>query len=188
MAVLFASEAGTLVTLGLLRPETLNHRGAWHAGVKRFDLVFAAVWLLAGLLTPIVAGLDAARFHWTALPWWCFHIGTVILFAATGIAAWAMVENEHFEQFARIQDDRDHHVVTSGPYRFIRHPGYAAAVVGAVSTPLLFGSGWTFPLAGLVAALFVVRTKLEDDVLRAELPGYSTYAKKTLRRLVPFIW
>jgi protein-S-isoprenylcysteine O-methyltransferase Ste14 len=111
-----------------------------------------------------------------------------VLVPASLFGDWAMVENEHFEQFVRIQHDRDQRVVTTGPYRFVRHPGYLGAVLGALVTPLLLGSAWTFVPAGLVAALFVVRTGLEDRTLRAGLSGYDEYARQTRFRLVPWIW
>ena len=101
-----------------------------------------------------------------------------------------MLVNEHFEQFGRIQDDRDHRVVTTGPYAVVRHPGYLGAIVGvgAVATPLMLGSAWTFVPAGIVAALFIVRAALEDRMLQRKLAGYGDYARRTRYRLVPGIW
>lgn len=111
-----------------------------------------------------------------------------MLLLASLFASWAMVENEHFEQFVRIQEERGHRAVTTGPYRFVRHPGYLGAILGALATPLMLGSAWTFVPAGLVALLFVVRTYLEDQALRRELQGYEEYTKQTRFRLVPWVW
>ena len=79
-------------------------------------------------------------------------------------------------------------VVASGPYRIVRHPGYLAFILGALATPAMLGSAWTFVPAGLLVLLFVVRTYLEDDVLRRELPGYEEYSRRTRFRLVPLVW
>jgi len=99
-----------------------------------------------------------------------------------------MLENEYFEQFVRIQEERGHRVVTTGPYRFVRHPGYLAAILGALATPLMLGSAWTFVPAGLLGLLFVVRTYLEDETLQRELDGYKEYSEGTQFRLLPFLW
>ena len=181
-------EGVTLSLLAWRAPETLNRRGRIGSGVKRFDRVFAALWLALALVTPVVAGLDAVRLHGSALPWSSFHVGLAVLVPASLFANWAMVENEHFEQFVRIQEERGHRVVGTGPYRFVRHPGYLGAILGALATPLMLGSVWTFVPAGLIALLFVVRTRLEDATLRRELDGYEHYARRTRYRLVPWVW
>lgn len=178
------------VTLGLLakaRPETLHQRGVWHADVKPFDKVFAVVWLALAMVTPVVAGLDK-RFGWSSMSMATFYAGAVPLTVGFVFATWAMLENEHFEQFVRIQTDRAHRVVTSGPYRIVRHPGYAGAILGALSTPLMLGSWWTFVPAGVLALLFITRTALEDETLRRELGGYEAYVQRTRYRLAPGIW
>ena len=181
-------EVITLTLLAALAPETLNQRGAFQSGVKPFDRAFAALWLVLALCTPVVAGLDAVRFRCSTLPWSLFAVGLTVLLLASPFGTWAMLENEHFEQFVRIQEERGHRAVTTGPYRFVRHPGYLGAILGALATPLMLGSAWTFVPAGLVALLFVVRTHLEDQTLRRELQGYEEYAKRTRFRLLPLVW
>ena len=181
-------EGSTLLLLAARAPETLNQRGIGHPGIKSFDKVFAVLWLALSLGAPAVAGLDAVRFHWSSLPGSMFYIGLMILVLAFAFAVWAMLENEHFEQFVRIQEEREHRVVTTGPYRFIRHPGYLAAILGALATPLMLGSAWTFVPAGLLGLLFAVRTHLEDETLGRELDGYKEYSTRTQSRLLPFIW
>lgn len=183
-----AIEAGTLALLAARAPETLNQRGASHAGVKAFDKVFAALWLFLSVGIAVTAGVDAVRWRWSSLPWSLFWVGLAILFPASVFGVWAMLENEYFEQFVRIQEERAHRVVSSGPYRFVRHPGYLAAIVGALASPLMLGSAWTFAPVSLLAVLFVVRTRLEDETLRRELPGYEEYARRTRFRLVPYVW
>ena len=188
LLVVFVLEIITLTSLASLAPETLNHRGTFGSGVKPFDKAFAGLWLLLAVCTPAVAGLDAVRFHWSALPSALFALGLVVLLLASSFGAWAMVENKHCEQLVRIQDDRGHRVVTTGPYRFVRHPGYLGAILGTLATPLMLGSVWTFVPATLLVLLFVVRTHLEDQTLQRELQGYEDYSKRTRFRLVPFVW
>jgi len=188
LLVVFVLEFITLTSLAALAPETLNQRGTFGSGVKPFDRVFAGLWLILAVCTPAVAGLDAVRFRWSALPSALFALGLVVLLLASSFGTWAMVENRHFEQFVRLQDDRGHRVVTTGPYRFVRHPGYFGAILGALATPLMLGSVWTFVPAALLVLLFVVRTHLEDQTLRRELQGYEDYSKRTRFRLVPFVW
>ncbi len=160
-------EACSLSLLAVLSPGTLNQRGTFHTGVQPFDRVFAALWLALSLCVGAVAGLDAVRFGWSRLPGGLFYVGVVALVLATGFGSWAMIENNYFEQFVQIQKERGHSVVTKGPYRIVRHPGYLGTIVGV---------------------LFVLRTHLEDSFLRRELPGYDDYSERTRFRLVPFIW
>jgi protein-S-isoprenylcysteine O-methyltransferase Ste14 len=180
-------EIGTLVILARIAPETIRQRGAGHSGVKGFDKAFAGAWLLLALVTPLVAGLDE-RHQWSSIPMAALYISIVPLIIASGLGGWAMVENEHFEQFVRIQVDRAHRVVTSGPYRIIRHPGYAGFIIGALVTPLMLGSWWTFGPAGALILLLIIRTALEDGTLRRELEGYEAYAQRTRWRLLPGVW
>ena len=79
-------------------------------------------------------------------------------------------------------------VCSSGPYRIVRHPGYSAAIAGALSYPCILGSWWGFVPVALLVLLFVARTALEDETLKAELPGYREYASQTRQRLIPFVW
>jgi protein-S-isoprenylcysteine O-methyltransferase Ste14 len=186
--VLLAIEVVTLILFVVRAPGMLERRGHAGAGVERYDRVFTAAYLVIAVITPVVAGLDAVRYQWTALPWWLFFAGLAVLMPAETVGTWAMLVNEHFEQFGRIQYDRGHRVVTSGPYAVIRHPGYLGAIAGALVTPLMLGSAWTYVPAVSAAALFIVRTALEDGMLRRKLQGYEDYARRTRYRLVPGIW
>ena len=101
---------------------------------------------------------------------------------------WTMAVNPFLEKGIRIQEDRGHRVITTGPYRYVRHPMYAGAIVMFAGFPLVLGSGWTFVPVGVITVLFVVRTVYEDQVLRRELPGYAGYAERTRYRLIPGVW
>lgn len=188
LAACFVCESVSLAFLALRAPETLNQRGARHTGVKPFDTVFAALWLVFSFGMGLVAGLDCVRYAWSSLPWSAFGLGLGLVGAATALGTWAMVENEHFEQLVRIQTDRNHRVVTTGPYRAVRHPGYVAGIFGALASPLMLGSVWSSIPALLLVALFVWRTSAEDTTLQRELEGYTEYTAQTPHRLIPFVW
>jgi protein-S-isoprenylcysteine O-methyltransferase Ste14 len=174
--------------LARLHPEVVNERGKKHEGTRRFDKVVTAAITPFYFGLPVIAGLDAVRFVWAPLPDWTVWPGLVLLGLSDVFILWAMVVNRHLETTVRIQEEREHRVVSTGPYRIVRHPMYTGMCVQFLSWPLLLGSGWAFVAALAVIALFVVRTVFEDRMLREELPGYAEYAGKTQYRLVPGGW
>jgi protein-S-isoprenylcysteine O-methyltransferase Ste14 len=136
----------------------------------------------------IVAGLNV-RFGWPPpVPIGWQVLGAILFVLSTLFGTWAMLENRFFSAVVRIQTDRGHTVVTTGPYHFVRHPGYAAGIFGYLAMPLLLNSLWAFIPALLTIVLIIVRTKLEDETLQAELPGYVEYTQHTRYRLLPGVW
>ncbi len=99
-----------------------------------------------------------------------------------------MLVNTHFEATVRIQTDRNHTVITAGPYRFVRHPGYVGAMLWSITSPMITRSAVGLIPAVIAAAVLVVRTALEDRTLQKELEGYVEYTEKTRYRLLPGIW
>ena len=156
---------------------------------KQWDKPLSSIIGLWGsLVTWIVAGLNV-RFGWPPpIPIELQVIGAIVLVLSSLFGTWAMLANRFFSAVVRIQTDRGHTVVTTGPYRFVRHPGYAAGVLGYLAMPLLLNSLWASIPALLTIALIIVRTKLEDDTLQAELPGYVEYTQQTRYRLLPGVW
>jgi len=158
-------------------------------GVKGWDKVIAPLVALYGPLSLwIVAGLDR-RFGWTA------EIPMTVQLIALGITAlgyalmiWAVAVNRFFSAVVRIQRDRGHRVITAGPYRWVRHPGYTGGSIAILATSLALGSLWALIPAGLTTMLLIVRTILEDRTLQAELAGYQDYAQQTRYRLLPGLW
>ena len=151
--------------------------------------------VLAILLVPlwlgqyVVAGLDVGRFHWSdSVPLVVQVIGLLAMAAALAIVTWAVTVNRFFSSVVRIQTDRGHHLITSGPYRYVRHPAYACCPFLFVGGGLALGS-WLAALIGLVMVLPIVRrTALEDRVLREQLEGYAAYAQKVRYRVLPGVW
>ena len=140
------------------------------------------------LIIFIVCGLDAGRFQLSSLGMG-FLVGGVIIFVVGWVfVVWAMVENKFFETAVRVQKERNHRVVITGPYAIVRHPGYAGMILFYGCTPFIIGSFYGLIPVLLLAVAFVFRTYFEDRMLYEELPGYREYTKKVKCRLVPFIW
>ncbi len=156
---------------------------------KLFDrILMPLIGFVAPLIFSILAGLDK-RHGWSpAFPLWVivFGIGSMVL--AYGVTTWAMVVNRFFSSVVRIQKDRGHQVVSSGPYSIVRHPGYSVTMLAYFGMVMLLGSLWALIPAVLVNIAYVVRTSLEDRTLQKELPGYPEYSARTRYRLFPGIW
>lgn len=180
-----------LATRLLLRhaPETSRERTRPGAGTANWDKALLGVGLLLTLATLVAAGLDAGRFHpKSRLDWRLLSAGGGLSVAGAALFLGAMKENRFFSAVVRIQRERGHTVCTTGPYRIIRHPGYAGMVVGTLGLPLLLASTWSAWPALLSVALLVVRTDLEDSLLTKELSGYCDYRAATRFRLIPGLW
>jgi protein-S-isoprenylcysteine O-methyltransferase Ste14 len=182
--------AGMATVLIVLQPELIAERLGPRKGGKLWDLAILGVLAMANLARLILAGLDY-RYGWTpagtfSLP---VMIGAAVLAAAGyGFFVWATASNAFFSQQVRLQPDRGQAVATGGPYRFLRHPGYAGALLFELFSPIALGSWWAVIPSAIGFVVLVVRTALEDRALQTELPGYPEYAAKTRYRLVPGIW
>jgi protein-S-isoprenylcysteine O-methyltransferase Ste14 len=157
-------------------------------GTKGWDRVVLAVLLPSYVMTLIVAALDDGRFHWAPAPTSAVLAGYVLLLAGVFGTGWAQAVNRHFEPSVRIQSDRDHHVITTGPYAYVRHPGYIFGAILTFGVALALGSWWALLPASLVTAVLVIRTCLEDATLRRELPGYAEFAARVRYRWIPGVW
>ncbi len=158
-------------------------------GAKSWDkAIMPWVAIYGPLLQVVVAGLNR-RFGWTpAVPLLWQVVALVVLALASLLATWAMASNPFFAAVVRIQKERGHTVVSAGPYRFVRHPGYAGGIVANVAGPLALGSVWALIPGTLTTVLVVIRTALEDRTLQEELDGYREYAQRVRYRLIPGIW
>lgn len=174
--------------LGVRSPELLAERANRRADAKKWDLAIMSVVGVLSLVKYVVGGLDF-RFGWSA------GITPALQFAALAVAVggyalgtWAMAVNAYFSLVVRIQRDRGQIVVSDGPYRWVRHPGYVGTVLFELATPLLLGSWWALVPGVISALLLVVRTALEDRTLQEELDGYKQYAGEVRYRLLPGVW
>jgi len=177
------------VVLARVNPEMLNERGSVvKEGTKGFDKVWVAIYPVLTFGNLVVMGFDAVRFQWSFMPLWLVILGIVIMIPAFVISIWAMAVNKFFEWTVRIQDDRQQYVCTSGPYKIMRHPGYAGLIISILVYPLILGSWWGFVLSGILTIIIVTRTALEDRTLQNEMPGYREYARQVKYRLIPLVW
>ncbi len=169
-------------------PETIAERGEAEL-TRKWDKVVSGLFALAMyLLLPLVAGLDI-RMGWTEDPSLSWHVAGAVAYAGgLGLFAWGMFANAYFSTVVRIQSDRGQTVCDSGPYQFVRHPGYAGIILQALGTPFLLGSFWALVPGITAAALMIIRTAFEDRTLQAELSGYADYARRVRYRLLPGIW
>jgi len=156
---------------------------------KAWDKVLAPLMAVSvGYPMVFVAGLDH-RYNWSSeFPLWLIVIGFVLISIGYAFAAWALAENRFFSSVVRIQTERGHVVCDSGPYRFVRHPGYAGNILALFGIVLALGSVWTLIPAAVASIIAVIRTILEDQTLQHELPGYRDYAGRVRYRLIPYIF
>jgi protein-S-isoprenylcysteine O-methyltransferase Ste14 len=158
-------------------------------GSKLWDEILMRVSNLTVLIAvPTVAGLDIGRFQWSSLGVQFAMLGFAFLTLSTILLNWAMAVNPYFEPTVRIQKERGHQAISSGPYKIVRHPGYLAGILFTLSMPLIIGSAFTFIPVGIYAVLFIIRTSLEDKTLHRELDGYTEYAQHVKYKLFPGIW
>ena len=177
-----------IVYLQRVNPQLIEARMHVGSGTKRWDMVWGGIFGPILLATYVVAGFDAVRFGWSTMSpgWWL--LGLALFVPGNVLFTWSMGVNPFFEKTVRIQTERGHRVIDTGPYAFVRHPGYVGFFGWCLSAPLLLGSWWAFLPAALSVVGLVVRTALEDQTLRAELEGYEAYAGRVRYRLLPGIW
>ncbi|MCM0612397.1 isoprenylcysteine carboxylmethyltransferase family protein [Marinobacter sediminum] len=156
---------------------------------KAWDKVLAPLMAVSFVFPMvIVAGLDH-RYNWTTeFPLWISAVGFIFIAFGYGFAAWALAENRFFFSVVRIQTDRGHVVCDSGPYRFVRHPGYAGNILPLFGIVLALSSVWALIPSAVALLITVIRTVLEDQTLQEELPGYRDYARRVRYRLIPGIY
>lgn len=157
-------------------------------GTKKWDLVTAPlVTILGPLAMLLTAGLDK-RFEWSHIPFLIQITACLFLLIGSGIALWAKKANKFYSDTVRIQYERYHVVITDGPYRYVRHPGYVGYMILSISAPLMLGSlPAMFPSTFIVLG-YLARTILEDVTLQRQFKGYYNYTKKVPYRLIPGIW
>jgi protein-S-isoprenylcysteine O-methyltransferase Ste14 len=180
----------TTTDILLLRfnPELMAERLNPPKGAKTWDRAIMSIFRLTTLVRYILAGLDQ-RYGWTVgFPVAAQLAGLVVCVMGYALLAWAMTSNTFFSQIVRIQSDRDHAVVTHGPYRYVRHPAYIGMILFELAMSILLASWWSLLASGLCAILLILRTALEDRTLLAELSGYVDYARQVRYRLLPGIW
>lgn len=190
LALFFGFGAG--LTLWLLKhdPQLLVERmtGLGKPDQKAWDKLFYLSANLLFLVWLVVMPLDAVRFRWSQLPFWLQVVGAILLLVSFALLFLTFKENSYLSPAVRVQTERGQTVVSTGPYRYVRHPMYAASILLLIGTTFLLGS-----LYGLFGALIIgiavaLRAVQEERVLQAELPGYDAYVRRVKHRFVPYVW
>ncbi|MHC4427184.1 MAG: methyltransferase family protein [Planctomycetota bacterium] len=180
--------ATNLVILLWTNPDVIAARMKRQQTFAKFEKVMLPLFVPAVLAIPVVAGLDAARYAWTLLPLWAMWPGVIVHVAGDAFMLWAMIVNPYLEGEVRIQTERGHRVITTGPYAIVRHPMYVGLILLLAGIPLLLGSSWVLLPVGVVVLLLVIRMVFEERLLRKELPGYEAFMLRTPHRLIPGVW
>ncbi|MDJ0760555.1 MAG: isoprenylcysteine carboxylmethyltransferase family protein [Woeseiaceae bacterium] len=188
VGIIALNHLANAIYLKRVNPELIEARLRMSKGTKRWDIVWGLFFGPVLISMYIVAGFDAVRFEWSTMSALYWPLGLIIFLPGTMLFSWSMGVNPFFEKTVRIQTDRGHRVIDTGPYAFVRHPGYLGFSGWCLSAPLLLASWWAFAPAILSVIGLVVRTALEDRTLRQELDGYEAYAKRVRYRLLPGVW
>ncbi len=167
-------------------PDLASERAKLRADARPSDKALLGLGLLLTLAMLVTAGVQLRSGPSLSMTW--FIVGVLLELVGAVLFLWALRENTFFSAVVRIQKDRQHAVCTTGPYRFVRHPGNLGMIIGALGYPLLMQSTWSFVPAGLFAVTLLVRTHLEDALLTNELAGYHEYRRATRFRLFPGLW
>jgi protein-S-isoprenylcysteine O-methyltransferase Ste14 len=187
VGIVAATLAINLACLGLWNPELIRRRMRVSKFSKTWDKVWAVLFGVAMIAIYVVAVMEA-RDRVSSAPGAAWLLGLAIFVPGWALAIWSMVVNPFFEKTVRIQTEHGHRVIDTGPYVYMRHPGYVGFAGWMLSTPLLLASIWAFVPALISVVLLVIRTALEDRTLHEELPGYAEYAARVRFRLIPGVW
>jgi len=183
------SQLAVAVLLLRANPALLAERSGLGPGPKAWDVPLAMIMADFGPLAMIIVSALDERLDWIGyLEPATMAVAFGVAVAGSALVTWAMVVNPFFAGVVRIQHEREHAVVTHGPYAVVRHPGYLGSIVVTIATPYMLGSQWAVFAAYAVVAFTILRTYLEDRVLLAELPGYRDYAATVRYRLFPGVW
>ena len=157
-------------------------------GQRPFDRILVIVISLVFVGWIALMGLDARRFQWTSVPLWGQIVGAALI-AACMVLTWETFRANSFAApQVRIQAERAQTVISTGPYRYVRHPMYLGALLFFIGSPLVLGSLWGLAGSAVLTLGMAVRAVGEEQVLRAGLPGYEDYMKATPWRIIPGIW
>ena len=171
-------------------PDILAERAQFlrHGNTESFDRILAPLLGVSGALIPLAAGLDALLDGSPTFSLPVKIASLIIILAGYTLSSWALIQNRYFSGTVRIQNDRGQKVVSEGPYRWMRHPGYSGAMLTYLVIPFFLDALWVFIAVVLTMIILIIRTRLEDKTLQDQLEGYREYAGRVRYRLVPGVW
>ncbi len=160
-----------------------------HKEQKVWDKALMLLFFIAGIGLYLLPGFDVMRYEWSdPLPLWVRVIAMLVHVPCFVLLGWIMRENTYLSQVVKIDKERGHKVITTGPYALVRHPMYTVVIILLFAVPVALGSRFSLFISLFLMVLLIVRTYLEDRTLHAELVGYPEYAKQTIYRLIPGLW
>lgn len=168
-------------------PELLKARAKIKT-TERWDKKLSIIGTPFFILLYIIPGFDAVRFKWSNLPFYISIIGYIGMIIAIIIFLLVSRENTYLSRVVEIQEERGHKVITTGPYRIIRHPMYFSVIILYISHCLALGSVFGLIPCGIIIIMIIFRTIREDKMLHEQLEGYKEYTQKTRYKLIPGIW
>jgi protein-S-isoprenylcysteine O-methyltransferase Ste14 len=155
---------------------------------KGWDKALLPVFFVLWLVQYVVAGLDAVRFEWSHVPLWLKVVGAIGVALGMYVFHVVMRTNPFAAPVVKIQAERKHQVVSTGPYAYVRHPMYGGAMFLLFGTPLLLGSWYAVAIGVVIGLILALRAVLEEETLKRELEGYEAYAARVRYRLIPGVW
>jgi protein-S-isoprenylcysteine O-methyltransferase Ste14 len=188
LALLVASFGLNMAVMVRRNPALLRERWKRRSDTKSFDKVFGIAYLTSTLAMLAVAGLDSGRYRWTTMTDSLLYVGVLLHFMGLIPVVWSMMCNPHLETTVRVQRDRNHRVVSDGPYQYVRHPMYVGMILMYLGWPLVLGSWAAFAVSLSIGVLLCLRTAMEDATLQNELAGYAEFCQQTRYRLIPGLW
>ena len=188
LAITLAWTLATGVVIARFHPALFAERLGPRKGARQWDTLLLSILGLSQLGRYILAGFDQ-RFGWTGeMKIWVQVAALAVCALGYGLFVWATAANAFFSQVVRVQTERGHRVVSGGPYRYLRHPAYAGAMLFELAVSFALASAWALIPSLLNFSLLILRTNLEDRTLREELAGYQDYSRRVRFRLLPGIW
>ncbi len=155
---------------------------------EKWDQILIGIVTVVFIVWLLIMPLDAMRFHWSQMPAVLQVVGAVLPICSFPLFFAVFRENSYLSPVVRVQEERGHSVITTGPYHYVRHPMYAAVIPWMVGISLLLGS-WLGLLFGIVLLLLIARRAvMEESTLRQELQGYDAYMQQVKYRLIPYVW
>jgi protein-S-isoprenylcysteine O-methyltransferase Ste14 len=178
----------SFIFLWRVNPEIVVARSAYRQPAKWWDVIIFAILFLSFILMFPLAALDDGSLHWSSVPLWVTIVGYLLFALGMAASTWVLSVNKFAEPTVRIQSERHHKVIDTGPYAIVRHPLYATVPFLGVGIPLALGSYWALIPAAIALITLVIRTAAEDRLLHEQLDGYREYAARVRYRLFPGVW
>lgn len=157
-------------------------------GSQRWDKLLAMVRFALQCLALVLSGLDH-RLGWSHQVPVCMQVAAfLIIMGGYTLRGWAQTHNRFFSSIVRVQTDRGHNVCSTGPYAWIRHPGYCGSIMIYLAMPIMLGGYWAICAVIPMVALWEARAVWEERLLKEKLQGYEEYMRRVRYRYVPGVW